>query len=182
MSLMALASGRLLCKPENRSPMQREVLKSPCCSLSQKLHEACSSRAVSLGNICCPWMCSECQEKVRCTPQPEIVLKCRWEASSESHGLGDLYLSVMDALDTIDSSAIYFLEGAGQQSFVTAWGDGFVTNGGIISQHGLSDPRPFFDALLEKPYVDRVRWPGFMHADSSVCDDLAEQRAACTDS
>ena len=105
------------------------------------------------------------------------MLKCRWEASSESPGLGDLYLSVMDALDTIDSSAIYFLEGAGQQSFVTAWGDGFVTDGGIISQYGLSDPRPFFDALVEKPYVDRVRWPGFMHADSCVCDGLPEQRS-----
>jgi hypothetical protein len=44
-----------------------------------------------------------------------------------------------------------------QVAFVTAWGDGFVTDGGIISQNGLSDPRPFFDTLSTKPYLDRVR-------------------------
>ena len=81
----------------------------------------------------------------------------RWEASSGNPGLGDLYLSVMDAVDAIDDRAIYFIEGAGQQSFVTAWGDGFVTDAAIISQNGLSDPRPFFDALLKKAYVGRVQ-------------------------
>jgi hypothetical protein len=110
------------------------------------------------------------------------MLSCRWENSSESPGLGDLYLSVMDALDAIDSSAIYFLEGAGQQSFVTAWGDGFVTDDGIISQYGLSDPRPFFDVLLEKPYASRVRWPGFMSAYSNDIDDVPEEHSACIDS
>lgn len=40
---------------------------------------------------------------------------------------------------------------------MTAWGDGFVTDGSIISQYGLSDPRPFFDTLSTKPYLDRVR-------------------------
>lgn len=62
----------------------------------------------------------------------------------------------MDALDAIDRRAIYFIEGAGQQGFVTAWGDGFVTDGALIAQHNLSDPRPFFDVLLEKAYVKRA--------------------------
>lgn len=81
----------------------------------------------------------------------------RWEASNGKPGVGDLYLSVMDAVDAVDDRAVYFIEGAGQQSFVTAWGDGFVTDSAIISQNKLSDPRPFFDALLKKAYVDRVR-------------------------
>ena len=48
------------------------------------------------------------------------------------------------------------MQGAGQSSFVTAWGDGFVTDPTILSANGLSDPRPFFDTLATKPYLDRV--------------------------
>ena len=86
--------------------------------------------------------------------------------------MAELYLSVMDALDAIDDRAIYFIEGAGQQNFVTAWGDGFVTDPAIISQNKLSDPRPFFDALLKKAYVNRVRSHLIMHlcARSVWCD------------
>ena len=48
------------------------------------------------------------------------------------------------------------MQGAGQSSFVTAWGDGFVTDPTILSANGLSDPRPFFDTLATKPYMGRV--------------------------
>ena len=51
------------------------------------------------------------------------------------------------------------VQGGGQSSFVTAWGDGFVTSPDIISANGLSDPRPFFETLSTKPYLDRVRAP-----------------------
>ena len=64
----------------------------------------------------------------------------------------------MDALDAISSRAIYFIEGTGQQSFVTGWGDGFVTNASLIAQFSLSDPRPFLNVLLGKAYVTRVSW------------------------
>ena len=36
------------------------------------------------------------------------------------------------------------------------WGDGFVTNKSIIAANGLSDPNPFFQTLLTKPYLDNV--------------------------
>lgn len=65
----------------------------------------------------------------------------------------------MTALDAIDKRTIYFIEGTGQASFVTAWGDGFVTDQGIISQNGLSDPTSFFDRLATMPFLDRVRSP-----------------------
>ena len=96
----------------------------------------------------------------------------RWEASNGNPGVGDLYLSVMDALDAIDDRAIYFIEGAGQQNFVTAWGDGFVTDAAIISQHGLSDPRPFFNALLKKACVNRVRTSIIMHPVRQNCTSI----------
>lgn len=49
-----------------------------------------------------------------------------------------------------------FCAGTGQNGIGAAWGDGFVTDGSLISQNGLSDPRPFFDGLLSKPYVGQV--------------------------
>ena len=62
----------------------------------------------------------------------------------------------MTALDAINDQAIYFIEGAGQVNFVTAWGDGFVTDPAIISQYSLSDPKAFFDRLATMPFLDRV--------------------------
>ena len=81
----------------------------------------------------------------------------RWEAANGNPALADLYIDTMTALDAIDKRAIYFIDGTGQASYVTAWGDGFVTNKGIISQNGLSDPTPFFDRLSTMPFLDRVR-------------------------
>ncbi|BDA42796.1 probable major extracellular endoglucanase [Coccomyxa sp. Obi] len=83
-------------------------------------------------------------------------LGLRWEDSNGSPGMTTLYLQVMDALYAIDSNVIFFVEGTGQNGIGAAWGDGFVTDGDLISQDGLSDPRPFFDGLLSKPYVDQV--------------------------
>ena len=80
----------------------------------------------------------------------------RWEAANGNPALADLYIDTMTALDAIDNRAIYFIEGAGQVAFVTAWGDGFVTDQAIISQNGLSDPTAFFDRLSTMPFLDRV--------------------------
>lgn len=49
--------------------------------------------------------------------------------------------------------------GTGQNGIGAAWGDGFVTDPTAISQDGLSDPRPFFDGLLTKPYANQVLCP-----------------------
>lgn len=63
----------------------------------------------------------------------------------------------MDALYAIDPSAIFFVEGCGQAGLGASWGDGFCTDAAAIGAYGLSDPRPFFDALLSKPYVGQAR-------------------------
>ncbi len=80
----------------------------------------------------------------------------RWEASGNNPGLGDLYLSAMDALYAVNPHALFLLEGTGQGGIGANWGDGFATDPTLISQNGLSDPRPFFNSLLQKPYLNQV--------------------------
>lgn len=71
--------------------------------------------------------------------------------------LGPLYLRTMDALDAFNPDAtIFFIEGTGQTGYHTNWGNGFVTDKAILSQYGLSDPNPFFAALMNRPYLGRV--------------------------
>ncbi len=36
------------------------------------------------------------------------------------------------------------------------WGDGFVTDPGVIAQYGLTDPNPFFNTVLTRPYANQV--------------------------
>lgn len=46
--------------------------------------------------------------------------------------------------------------GTGQNNFGLNWGNGFITDSGVINAYSLSDPRAFFEELLAKPYVDKV--------------------------
>ncbi len=55
------------------------------------------------------------------------------------------------------AQTIYFIEGGGQTGYDTCWGNGFVTDYNLINQYGLSDPNPFFQTLLTKPYRNKVR-------------------------
>lgn len=48
------------------------------------------------------------------------------------------------------------MQGGGQQALGTNWGDGFATDPALLAGLGLSDPRPFFDALAQKPYANQV--------------------------
>lgn len=80
----------------------------------------------------------------------------RWEASGGKPALKDLYLSVMDAVYPINPGILFFVEGTGQGGINANWGDGFATDPQVISQHGLSDPNPFFQALLQKNYLNQV--------------------------
>jgi Cellulase (glycosyl hydrolase family 5) len=80
----------------------------------------------------------------------------QWKAANGKPGLSDLYLSAMDALYQVIPEALFFVEGTGQGGIGANWGDGFVTDATLISQNGLSDPNPFFQTLLTKPYVNQV--------------------------
>ena len=53
-------------------------------------------------------------------------------------------------------NTLFFVEGMDQNPIQMCWGDGFVTDAGLIAEYGLSDPRPFFNMLLTMPYLDNV--------------------------
>ncbi len=80
----------------------------------------------------------------------------RWESSGQKPGLKDLYLSAMDALSLVNPQFLFFIEGTGQGGINANWGDGFTTDPDLIKKCGLSDPNPFFQALLHKPYVNQI--------------------------
>ena len=48
------------------------------------------------------------------------------------------------------------LQGGGQQALGTNWADGFASDPALLQGLGLSDPRPFFDALERKPYASQA--------------------------
>lgn len=79
-----------------------------------------------------------------------------WEATADRPALKELYLNVMDALYAIYPNFLFFIEGTGQGGIDANWGDGFVTDPQTILKHGLSDPNPFFKALMKKPYLHQV--------------------------
>ena len=54
------------------------------------------------------------------------------------------------------AGVLFLVEGVGQGAIGKNWGDGVATDPQIISSQGLSDPNPFFTALLQKPYIDQI--------------------------
>jgi len=69
--------------------------------------------------------------------------------------LKGLYISAMDAIDrAVGGDVLYAVEGTGQGMLNANWGDGFATE--RIDELGIQDAGPFFDALLTRPYKDRV--------------------------
>lgn len=52
----------------------------------------------------------------------------------------------------INSDAIYFIEGTGQNFLNANWGDGFSTAKDVVKRGGASDPTRFFKTLLRKKY------------------------------
>ena len=53
-------------------------------------------------------------------------------------------------------TTLFFIEGMAQLPIQMCYGDGFVTDAALIQQYSLSDPRPFFDAVLQRPYLNNV--------------------------
>jgi hypothetical protein len=51
---------------------------------------------------------------------------------------------------------LFLVQGNGQPGLAKNWGDGLATDPVLVSGLGLSDPNPFFQALLQKPYLEQV--------------------------
>ena len=56
----------------------------------------------------------------------------------------------------ISPSTLFFVEGCGQLGFAMCWGDGFVTDPGVIAQFGLTDPSPFLESVINASYANNV--------------------------
>ena len=81
----------------------------------------------------------------------------RWEPSAGKPGLTDLYLKTMDRLAPICPDCLFFVEGTGQSNARANWGDGFITDEDFIRENGkISSAKPFFDKVVEKPYISQV--------------------------
>ena len=90
-------------------------------------------------------------------PVPRTMLcrgSCGWQLCSVSmHALG--FVTARCAAQ-ISPTTLFLVEGGGQLPYAMCWGDGFVTNSSIIAANNLSDPNPFFQTLLTKPYLSNV--------------------------
>ena len=81
----------------------------------------------------------------------------QWEPSAGKPGLSDLYLKTMDRIAPLCPSCLFFVEGTGQSNARANWGDGFITDEDFIRENGkISSAKPFFDKLVEKPYISQV--------------------------
>lgn len=54
------------------------------------------------------------------------------------------------------AGVLFLLEGAGQSGLALNWGDGMAADSSLISQYGISNTNPFYQALLKKPYLNQV--------------------------
>lgn len=90
------------------------------------------------------------------TNEPDFM-GMKWSDQKHLIGATEMYIRVMDHLHTITPTGmLYFIEGTGQTNYGLCWGNGFVTDGTILSKYGIDDATPFFQRLLKKPYVKQV--------------------------
>ena len=80
-----------------------------------------------------------------------------WQALNSTHpAAGDLYLEAMDALHEANPHTLFVVQGCGQPGVAKNWGDGLATDAALLARFNASDPRPFFEALVKRPYVHNV--------------------------
>ncbi|KAK9838511.1 hypothetical protein WJX81_004175 [Elliptochloris bilobata] len=88
-----------------------------------------------------------------------VIIDVLNEPDSGQLSWGDMtwrYLSAMDAIHQASPQTLMMVQGTGQTNYGICWGDGFVTDPGTLSRYGLDDARPFFNALLGKPYLNSI--------------------------
>ena len=67
-----------------------------------------------------------------------------------------LWMSTRGCALQVSPTTLFFVEGCGQLGYAMCWGDGFVTDPTVISAFGLTDPKPFLNAALTRPYANQV--------------------------
>ena len=79
-----------------------------------------------------------------------------WTPQNGKPGYGDMSLRVMDALHAVNPGFLYVLEGCGQANLAKNWGDGMAVDPDLVRDRRLTDPNPFFRALMARPYLSQV--------------------------
>lgn len=98
--------------------------------------------------------------------------------------LKTVYISAMDAIYAVSPTTVMLVEGStahtGQYTGIN-WGDGFATTSAYLQRTGYSDPRPFFDVLMTKPYLNNVALTPHMYppsvTKSGVVSDPLDNKA-----
>ena len=91
----------------------------------------------------------------------------------------------MDAIAPLCPSCLFFVEGTGQSNARANWGDGFITDEDFIRENGkISSAKPFFDKLVEKPYISQVVLSPHIYCPSSskASDGFAGARSSSSGS
>lgn len=57
----------------------------------------------------------------------------------------------------VNPTTLFLIEGLGQQGAgAICWGDGLGTDSAFLQKNAGSDPTPFFNELLTRPYLENV--------------------------
>jgi aryl-phospho-beta-D-glucosidase BglC (GH1 family) len=83
----------------------------------------------------------------------------KWQTGPKGPGFGmaKYYEDAMDAIYAVHPTALMLIEGCGQLGLVAMnWGDGFATDAAVVKAGGVEDARPFFEAIVKKPYANNV--------------------------
>lgn len=78
-----------------------------------------------------------------------------WETNSGGTPWTSAILAAANAIYTIDTQKLIFIEGTAQGALFSNWGDGFATDDATVSQ-GISNPKNLFTQLASKPYVNQI--------------------------
>lgn len=78
-----------------------------------------------------------------------------WEGTSGGPALGNSYLTVANAIYAIDPNKLILIEGTGQGTLESNWGDGFATDDQTVKA-GISNPKNFFTQLLSQPVAKQI--------------------------
>lgn len=63
----------------------------------------------------------------------------------------------MDAIYAVSPTTLLLVEGVAKGGDLGVnWGDGYITDYDVIRNKGLTDPNPFFNALMGKDYLKNV--------------------------
>lgn len=78
-----------------------------------------------------------------------------WETNAGGPPWGSSIMTAANAIYSIDSTKLIFIEGTAQGTLESNWGDGFATDDQAVQQ-GVSNPKNFFSQILFQPFINQI--------------------------